>query len=244
MIGIYKITNTITGKIYIGSSINVDYRIKQHFKCLRGNYHRNIHLQLSFNKYNESSFVWDLICECDKNELLKKETEYILKYKSFDRKIGYNILINAEHSRLGVKHSQETKDKISEKLKGKKLTKEHSDKIVKNLINGSSFSEKLKKRLSEERTKFNQKGVENLIKLYNNGFNQKQISEITNSSKTLINRIFKKLINEGLVKKGILKIENDIIQDLKSGLINQTDIAKKYNISKSSVTLIKQKNDI
>lgn len=97
MIGIYKITNTITGKIYIGSSINVDYRIKQHFKCLRGNYHRNIHLQLSFNKYNESSFVWDLICECDKNELLKKETEYILKYKSFDRKIGYNILINAEH---------------------------------------------------------------------------------------------------------------------------------------------------
>ena len=56
--------------------------------------------------------------------------------------------------------------------------------------------------------------------------------------------MFKKLINEGLVKKGILKIENDIIQDLKSGLINQTDIAKKYNISKSSVTLIKQKNDI
>ena len=80
--------------------------------------------------------------------------------------------------------------------------------------------------------------------MYNNGFNQKQISEITNSSKTLINRIFKKLINEGLVKKGILKIENDIIQDLKSGLINQTDIAKKYNISKSSVTIIKQKNDI
>ena len=38
--------------------------------------------------------------------------------------------------------------------------------------------------------------------------------------------------------------KNDIIQDLKSGLINQTDIAKKYNISKSSVTLIKQKNDI
>ena len=98
--------------------------------------------------------------------------------------------------------------------------------------------------MSEERKKFDQKGVENLIKLYNNGFNQKQISDITNSSKTLINRIFKKLINEGLVKKGILKIENDIIQDLKSGLINQTDIAKKYNISKSSVTLIKQKNDI
>jgi len=46
------------------------------------------------------------------------------------------------------------------------------------------------------------------------------------------------------VNQGILKIENDIIQDLKSGLINQTDIAKKYNISKSSVTLIKQKNDI
>lgn len=74
--------------------------------------------------------------------------------------------------------------------------------------------------------------------------NQKQISEITNSSKTLINRIFKKLINEGLVKKGILKKENDIIEELKNGLITQTEIAKKYNISKSSVTIIKQKNDI
>lgn len=244
MIGIYKITNTTTGKIYIGSSINVDYRIKQHFKCLRGNYHRNSHLQLSFNKHKEISFVWDLICECDKNELLKKETEYILKYKSFDRKIGYNILINAEHSRLGVKHSQETKSKISEKQKGKKLTKEHSDKIVKNLINGSSFSEELKHRLSVERIKFDKQGVENLIKLYKNGYSQKEISNITNSSKTLINRIFKKLINQGVVKKGILRIEDDIIQELKSGLINQTEIAKKYNISKSSVTLIKQKNDI
>ena len=244
MIGIYKITNSITGKIYIGSSIDIDLRIKNHFKCLRGNYHRNNHLQLSFNKYSEINFVWEVICECEKDELLKKETEYILKYKSFDRKVGYNILINAEHSRLGIKHSQETKNKISEKQKGKKITKEHSDKIVKNLINGSSFSDELKKRLSEERTKFDKKGVENLIKLYNNGFNQKQISDITNSSKTLINRIFKKLINEGLVKKGILKIENDIIQDLKSGLINQTNIAKKYNISKSSVTLIKQKYDI
>ena len=80
--------------------------------------------------------------------------------------------------------------------------------------------------------------------MYNNGFNQKQISDITNSSKTLINRIFKKLINEGLVKKGILKKENDIIEELKNGLITQTEIAKKYNISKSSVTIIKQKNDI
>lgn len=244
MIGIYKITNTITGKIYIGSSINVEYRIKQHFKCLRGNYHRNNHLQFSFNKYGENAFIWEVVCQCNKDYLLENETNYILKYKAFDRNVGYNILINAEHSRLGVKHSQETKNKISEKQKGKKLTKEHSDKIVKNLINGSSFSDELKKRFSEERTKFNKKGVENLIKLYNNGFNQKQISEITNSSKTLINRIFKKLINEGLVKKGILKIEDNIIQDLKSGLINQTNIAKKYNISKSSVTLIKQKHEI
>jgi DNA invertase Pin-like site-specific DNA recombinase len=47
-----------------------------------------------------------------------------------------------------------------------------------------------------------------------------------------------------LVKKGILKKENDIIEELKNGLITQTEIAKKYNISKSSVTIIKQKNDI
>ena len=184
MIGIYKITNTKTGKIYIGSSINVDYRIKQHFKCLRGNYHRNSHLQLSFNKYKEISFVWNLICECDKNELLKKETEYILKYKSFDRKIGYNILINAEHSRLGVKHSQETKNKISEKQKGKKITKEHSDKIVKNLINGSSFSAEQKFNSKIKKSKFKEKDIDEIVKLYNLGKTQREITDIFECSKT------------------------------------------------------------
>ena len=201
MIGIYKITNTKTGKIYIGSSINVDYRIKQHFKCLRGNYHRNSHLQLSFNKYKEISFVWNLICECDKNELLKKETEYILKYKSFDRKIGYNILINAEHSRLGVKHSQETKNKISEKQKGKKITKEHSDKIVKNLINGSSFSAEQKFNSKIKKSKFKEKDIDEIVKLYNLGKTQREITDIFECSKTTTNKLFKELFETKKLKK-------------------------------------------
>jgi group I intron endonuclease len=201
MIGIYKITNTTTGKIYIGSSINVDYRIKQHFKCLRGNYHRNSHLQLSFNKHKEISFVWDLICECDKNELLKKETEYILKYKSFDRKIGYNILINAEHSRLGVKHSQETKNKISENKKGIKLNEIHKEKVLKNLINGSSFTAEQKINSKIKKSKFKEKDIDEIVKLYNLGKTQREITDIFECSKTTTNKLFKELFETKKLKK-------------------------------------------
>ena len=201
MIGIYKIKNIVTGKIYIGSSINIEYRIKQHFKCLKGNYHKNNHLQLSFNKHKEESFIWELILECNKNELLKKETELILSNKSYDRNIGYNILINAEHSRLGVKHTEETKSKISVTQKGKKISKEHSEKVKKNLINGSYFTQEQKEICKIKKSKFKEQDVLNIIELYNNGKTQKEITELYKCSKTTTNKLFKELFKNNKLKK-------------------------------------------
>jgi group I intron endonuclease len=62
--GIYKITNTKTGKIYIGSTINLHKRHKQHFIDLEGGYHGNSHLQNSYNKYGKESFVFEVVEEC------------------------------------------------------------------------------------------------------------------------------------------------------------------------------------
>lgn len=45
MSGIYKITNTKTGKIYIGSAVDLRRRLYAHLKSLRRNSHDNTYLQ-------------------------------------------------------------------------------------------------------------------------------------------------------------------------------------------------------
>lgn len=54
--GLYYIINTKNNNIYIGSSIMLFKRYKEHFLKLRTNKHPNIHLQNAYNKYNENYF--------------------------------------------------------------------------------------------------------------------------------------------------------------------------------------------
>lgn len=53
MKGVYQIRNTQNNKLYIGSSVNIDKRRRQHFTDLKNNQHHNIHLQRSYNKCND-----------------------------------------------------------------------------------------------------------------------------------------------------------------------------------------------
>ena len=51
MHGVYQIKNLINGKLYIGSSIDVDKRLKSHFSALDKGCHNNAYLQNAWNKY-------------------------------------------------------------------------------------------------------------------------------------------------------------------------------------------------
>jgi len=86
MTGIYKITNLVTNKVYIGSAINIDSRIKAHISKLKGNLHINKHLQSSYNKYGENNFKFELIREVSNNILRRAEQFYINKYQSINPK--------------------------------------------------------------------------------------------------------------------------------------------------------------
>lgn len=93
--GIYAIINKVNNKIYIGSSKNIYNRKAQHYSELRGNYHDNIFLQRSWNKYGENSFEFKII-EIVKNseDLLKVEQRYIDKYYDGGKNC-YNMNPNA-----------------------------------------------------------------------------------------------------------------------------------------------------
>lgn len=49
--GIYKIENILNGKVYIGSSSNIENRIAQHKQDLKRNRHHSFKLQNDFNEF-------------------------------------------------------------------------------------------------------------------------------------------------------------------------------------------------
>lgn len=75
--GIYKITNTANGKVYIGSSVDVRGRFNSHRSDLRQNKHGNQHLQRAWNLYGEHSFVFEIIEECSADSVRFIEQKYL-----------------------------------------------------------------------------------------------------------------------------------------------------------------------
>jgi group I intron endonuclease len=75
--GIYKISNIINGKFYIGSSEILLKRLMTHFWELRINKHANNKLQRSYNKYGEGNFKIDIIEFCEKDQCLIREQHYL-----------------------------------------------------------------------------------------------------------------------------------------------------------------------
>lgn len=59
--GIYQITNTVNGWIYIGSSRDMIARLRVHISSLRHNRHNNSKLQADANKYGSSVFICSII---------------------------------------------------------------------------------------------------------------------------------------------------------------------------------------
>lgn len=113
--GIYKITNKINCRIYIGSAKEFKNRWKQHAASLKANRHNNRFLQADYNKCGADAFVFEIIetTEGDKNERLLIEERYIKEYYD-NGKDCYN-LCNKAISREGYKAKlpEETKKRIS-----------------------------------------------------------------------------------------------------------------------------------
>jgi hypothetical protein len=89
--GIYKITNMITGKIYIGSTIRSFYkRWYEHYHELNHCEHKNCFLQNDWNKYGKENFYFEIV-EINKNkDLIPIEYKYIHKLNTLHPN-GYNI---------------------------------------------------------------------------------------------------------------------------------------------------------
>lgn len=76
--GVYLISNNVNGKCYVGSTIHLDQRRREHFSKLASNKHINAHLQNAYNKYGREAFDFEVLETIDiddniKDKLLKRE---------------------------------------------------------------------------------------------------------------------------------------------------------------------------
>lgn len=113
--GVYQIVNLVTGKRYIGSSVNVQHRMAEHRRDLKRGRHHSRYLQASWNKHGAAAFEFRPLLLCSVGDRLFYEQLLLDGLRP-----EYNGFPNAR-SPLGFKHSEETKAK----WRGRKRTPEH-----------------------------------------------------------------------------------------------------------------------
>lgn len=173
--GIYQIRNIVTGKRYVGSASNLSVRLRRHRTDLVNGKHHSRKLQRSWNKHGENLFEISVIEYVDSPRLIERE-QYWMDHFDVVRG-GYNGQPFAG-SRLGTKHSAETRAKMSKKKQnlsaeakrnmsigqtGKKYSPEKGAKMSA-LKKGVRLSDDHRKKLSIAKTgiKFSEEHKRNL----------------------------------------------------------------------------------
>lgn len=159
MVGIYKITNKINNKCYIGQSTCIKKRWENH-KCMNsgkypGSCYYNYPLYRAFRKYGVDNFSFEVLEECSKEELCSKELYYIQKYNSVSE--GYNQTYSTDNpfndkeiltraiEKMKINHSTENHKKIQSEITKKLWQNDEYRKKVMEKVSSSEFKMKISK---------------------------------------------------------------------------------------------------
>ena len=193
---IYKITNTINGKVYIGCTVTtLKKRYYEHlYRCFKSDYKSKLYN--SIKKYGEENFTIELITECDVDKIYETEKQYIKEYNSFED--GLNSTFGGEGC-LGYIHSPEIRKKISKATKegnshkGKtyeilygengNLEKEKRKESVKNHWDSLTESDREKriikiKEKNRDKSKYNIETIRQIKNKFKEGLTNKQIYQL------------------------------------------------------------------
>tara|TARA_R100001086_G_scaffold236386_2_gene159816 strand:- start:708 stop:1394 length:687 start_codon:yes stop_codon:yes gene_type:complete len=133
---VYKITNSINNKCYIGISKNTFRKRYNHRDDWWNAPSVNKILKQSIEKHGYENFKVEILENCEKTELEEKEKYYINKFNSFIPN-GYNLTTGGSYSyevsiESKLKNSETNKNRYKNGAvvwnKGKKLTKVHKEK--------------------------------------------------------------------------------------------------------------------
>lgn len=117
---IYKITNTINNKIYVGQTTRtIEIRWKEHKKNIEALKHR-LPLYKALDKYGVENFVVELLEDCEDDKLNEREVYWIKKLESFGDK-GYNCTVGGQGNTIREDPSQHIDAIIEGYLQGERL---------------------------------------------------------------------------------------------------------------------------
>lgn len=138
---VYKHTSP-SGKVYIGIT-----RRKPEYRWWNGNGYRNHkHFFNAILKYGWENITHEiLLTGLTKEQAEAEEKRLISEYNATDPQYGYNKTYGGE---TGVKHTSETKEKISKKLAEYYSTEENKKAAAERML-GKKHSEKTKQKMSE-----------------------------------------------------------------------------------------------
>ena len=189
--GVYKITNLVNGKIYIGQSIDVENRLNEH----KRNYKHNQHLTNAINKYGVDKFTFELLIATDIKYLNRLEKLFIRKYDTMNPDKGYN---KDSGGNANYVISDETRKKMSDAKMGDKNPKYwKGKKRSAESIRKTAEGNKGKTRSDEQRLNIIKGMGKDYARIIKNGFqNNKQMYQIRFKGKCIKRSIYiHKLIN-------------------------------------------------
>lgn len=143
---IYKETNMINGKVYIGRTLQTLEKRKYKHEIAKD----NLYFHQALRKYGKENFKWEIINEQDYDN----EEFYIQKYNSRDRNIGYNVAKGGSGGDTYSNHpnKEEILKKRSNSMKEKWKDEEYSNKLLK-IRKEFGQTAKFKKKVSQNSKK-------------------------------------------------------------------------------------------
>ena len=244
--GIYVIISKSTKRFYIGSSQNVRKRRNSHRVDLRKQRHTNKHLQNIFNKYGEDELIFYILERCLIKQLVEREGYFLKLY--FNKKGNVNLFkepyavrgenhpmygtthtkvsrrkIKEARSKQTIKHSKETRKKISTSNTGKKHSKESIEKMRESQTGVVPWnkgltvkdSPSIRSYVEKRETKIPSNKLKKMIAMYREG---ESINALSNYFKHDWNVIKKTLKHNGIKTRTIS--EQKIIRDAKTRKTN------------------------
>lgn len=158
---VYKVTNLINGKVYVGQTIHsLEHRKSGHERDARCEAKTTVLFHNALLKYGYDNFKWEVLKECSsQKELDYYEDYYIKEFNTLNREKGYNL---KSGGKLGVVFTDEIKAKIRESSKLKWQDSECAAKMREGLRKGT---ETVKQRALENYVNFECPVCHKVIKL-------------------------------------------------------------------------------
>lgn len=228
MIGVYKITSP-SGKIYIGSSSDIEQRFYNYRRLHCGSQRR---LYYSFLKYGVENHKFEIIEECTPENVLERELFYGNLYNVLDSKRGLNCRL-PKNGEAYTYMSEETKKKIGETNR-----KRQTGKVIDHYYQSSL------KKLTEEQAK------EIKTLLFEGVLSQKEIAQKYGVSRSVVKSIctgktYKYVLPEIDLSKRVpvyCKLTNEDVKKIKElgkeGKYTHAELAKMFNVSQTHITRI------